>query len=122
MESMGRALLIWILPALSLLGQAPASRVRTPTVLPISSIAITGNKNLKTETILAVAGLKTGDNGGPAAFDAARDRLLDTGYFDVISYSYRQQDLGFAVTFNVAEFKQLYPITVEALPVTLDQV
>jgi outer membrane protein insertion porin family len=99
----------------------PASRIRTPSVLPISSIAITGNKTLSTDAIIAASGLKIHDEGGSAAFDAARDRLLDTGYFDVISYSFRQQDLGFAVTFNVKEFPQVFPIHIEALPISVEQ-
>lgn len=99
----------------------PASRIRTPSVLPVSSITITGNKTLSSDAIIAASGLKIHDDGGSGAFDAARDRLLDTGYFDVISYSFRQQDLGFAVTFNVKEFPQVFPIQVEALPITEEQ-
>ncbi len=99
----------------------PASRIRTPSVLPVSSVTINGNKTLSTDAIIAASGLKIHDDGGTPVFDAARDRLLDTGYFDVISYSFRQQDLGFAVTFNVKEFPQVFPIHVEALPITEEQ-
>jgi outer membrane protein insertion porin family len=102
--------------------QAPASRLRTPSILPISAIAVTGNKTLKTEAILAVSGLKINDNGGPAVFDAASDRLLATGYFDTVSYTFRQQNLGFSITFAVTEMKQVYPLYVEALPITPEQV
>lgn len=98
--------------------QAPAVRIRPPSVLPISSITITGNQKLKTDAILSVLGLKVKDQGSTAIFNAARDRLLDTGYFDSISYQYHQQDLGFAVTFNVSEMQQVYPIRVQGLPIT----
>lgn len=102
--------------------QSPAPRVRTPSVLPITALTLTGNKNLPTDAILAASGLKLNENGGPAIFDAARDRLLDTGYFDRVSYTFRQQDLGFAIAFSVTEMKEVYPLHVEALPITPDQV
>ena len=110
-----------LISAATLPAQSPAPRIRTPTTLPISAIAVTGNKSLKTEAIIAVSGLKINDPGSAAAFDAARDRLLATGYFDVVSYSYRQQDLGFALTFTVGEVSHVFPLSVEALPITLNQ-
>ena len=126
LEMRGRAPLIvliaCLIPAALVTAQAPAPRLRTPSILPITSITVAGNKALKTEAILAASGLKINDNGGPAIFDAARDRLLATGYFDVVSYTFRQQDLGFSIAFAVTEMKQVYPLYVEALPITLDQV
>jgi len=111
-----------LIAAASLPAQAPASRVRTPSTLPISAITIIGNKTFSTDAILAASGLHINENGGAAIFDAARDKLLDTGYFDLVSYSFRQQDLGFAITVTVIEMKQIYPLHVEALPISLDQV
>ena len=102
--------------------QSPAVRIRPPSVLPISSIRIEGNQKLRTDAILGVLGLKVKDEGGTAVFNAARDRLLDTGYFDTVSYMYRQQDLGFAVTFTVSEMQQVYPIRVQGLPITSGQI
>lgn len=110
-------LFIAAVPAAPVFAQAPVG-VRTPAVLPITAIAITGNKSLPTDAILSASGLKTGDNGGSGAFDAARDRLLATGYFDTVSYSFRQQDAGFSVTFSVGEMKQVYPVRAEGLPIT----
>jgi len=69
-----------------------------------------------------VLGLKVKDQGSTAIFNAARDRLLDTGYFDTISYMYRQQELGFAVTFTVSEMQQAYAIRVQGLPITPSQI
>jgi outer membrane protein assembly factor BamA len=102
--------------------QAPAVRVRPPSVLPISSIAIAGNQKLKTDAILGTLGIKVKDQGNTTVFNAARDRLLDTGYFDTVSYMYRQKDLGFAVTFTVSEMQQVYPIRVQGLPVTPEEI
>lgn len=102
--------------------QAPVSNIRKPTILPITSVTVTGNQRIGTEAILGVLNLKVKENGSAAIFDAARDRLLNTGYFDSVSYSYRQQDLGFAITYTVAEMKQVYPIFAEGLPVTTEKV
>jgi outer membrane protein insertion porin family len=115
------SVLVFALCAAILHAQAPASRIRTPSVLPITAITITGNKTLPTDAILAASGLSINETGGPAIFDAARDRLLDTGYFDQVSYTFRQQDLGFAINIAVTELKQVYPLHIEALPITLVQ-
>jgi outer membrane protein insertion porin family len=115
-----RAAFVVVLCAVTAAAQTP-ERVRTPAVAPIKSITITGNKSLSTEAILAASGLKIGGNGGSAIFDSARDRLLDTGYFDLVRYSFQQQDQGFAVVFTVKELKEVYPVRTEALPVTPDQ-
>lgn len=118
----GRAVLFILICVTTLAAQSPAPRVRTPATLPISAITITGNKTLSTDAILAVSGLKVNDPGGAAIFDAARDRLLATYYFDQVSYTFRQQDSGFAVNFVVKEMPQVYPIQIEALPITAEGV
>jgi outer membrane protein insertion porin family len=118
----GRTALFVLISAATLVAQSPPPRVRTPATLPITAITITGNKTLPTDAILAASGLKVNDTGSAAIFDTARDSLLDTGYFDQVSYTFRQQDLGFAVNFSVTEMKQVYPLHIEALPVTLDEV
>ncbi|HEY4086399.1 MAG TPA: POTRA domain-containing protein [Bryobacteraceae bacterium] len=111
--------LMWVATASA---QSPAVRIRPPSVLPISSIKIDGNQKLRTDAILGVLGLKVKDEGGTSVFNAARDRLLDTGYFDTVSYQYRQQSLGFAVTFTVSEMQQVYAIRVQGLPITPGQI
>jgi outer membrane protein insertion porin family len=118
----GRVALFVLISAATLVAQSPAPRGRTSATLPISAITITGNKTLTTDAVLAASGLKVNEPGGAAVFDAARDRLLDTYYFDQVSYTFRQQDAGFAVNFTVAEMKQVYPLHVEALPITTDEV
>ncbi len=115
-------MILAVLLSSALLMAQPASRLRTPAAAPITAIAIVGNKTLATNVIVASTGLELKESGGQAQFDAARDRLLDTGFFDAVSYSYRQQDLGFSITFTVAETKQLFPLRVEALPISLDRV
>ncbi len=116
----GRTIFLAILTAATLAAQPPA-RVRTPALAPITAITITGNKTIPTDAILAASSLKLNHEGSAAIFDATRDRLLNTGYFDTVSYSFEQKDLGFAVTFTVAEMKQVYSVRAEALPLTQDQ-
>jgi len=121
----GRAVLsilaVSLISAATLAAQAPV-RARIPDVAPIAAISVTGNKMLSSNAILTASGLTLNGNGGSAIFDAARDRLLDTGYFDLVSYTFKTQDSGFAITFSVTEVKQIFPVRVEALPITADQV
>jgi outer membrane protein insertion porin family len=109
-----------VLGAVAAAAQTP-ERVRTPANSPIQSITIAGNKSLTTDAILTASGLFIDGNGGSATFEAARDRLLDTGYFDLVSYSFKQQNQGFAVAFTVKDVKEVYPVRAEALPITPDK-
>ena len=105
----------------------PASPVPVSTPIQaatfsIDSIAVEGARIHQPEAILAVAGLKKGDHGEPAIFDAARDRLIASGYFETVAYRYKPSAAGgYEVTFEVQEFAQLMPIRVEALPLTTDE-
>src|SRR6185312_12824173 len=117
----GRVTLCLLIFAAAVAAQSPASRVRPPASFPIAAITVTGNKSLSTGAVLATTGLKINDPGSAAIFDAARDRLLNTFYFDQVAYTFHQQDGGFAVTFNVAEMKQVYPLHIEALPISIDE-
>ncbi len=56
---------------------------------PIDSITIEGNKILSAGAITSAAGLKHGDTGNSAIFDAARDRLIASGYFETVGYRYK---------------------------------
>jgi outer membrane protein insertion porin family len=122
MESMPRPAhllaLTVLLTAFGTTARTQPARTRTPDVLPIASLTVTGNKTLPADAVLTAAGLKIKGDGGAAIFDAARDRLLATGYFDAVSYTFRQQDSGFAIALTVTEMKQVYPVRTEALPVT----
>ena len=100
---------------------APARRapaVEAPREWPIQSLAVSGNRNHKTEQILAVAGLKTGQPANNQVFDAARERLLATGYFATVGYRYEPSPdgKGYLATFEVAEVEPLYPYRFEDLP------
>ena len=85
---------------------------------PIQSLSVEGNKNYTAQQILAVAGLKVGQSAGKAEFDAARDRLVATGFFETIGYRFApsKDSNGYAATFQVVEVTPLYPVQFEGLP------
>jgi outer membrane protein insertion porin family len=91
---------------------------------PIDSITIEGNKTLSSAAITAASGLKRGDAGNGAVFDAARDRLLATGYFDTVAYQYRPATAGagYNLTFEVQELQTLYPVRIDGLPLSTEEI
>ena len=90
---------------------------------PVVSITVEGNRILPAAGIIAASGLKTGVNAGGAAFDAARDRLLATGYFETVACRYKpsDKDPGYEVSFEVQEIEPLYSLRIEALPLTVQE-
>ncbi|HXG32201.1 MAG TPA: POTRA domain-containing protein [Bryobacteraceae bacterium] len=85
---------------------------------PVERIAIEGNRRYGQEQILAVAGLQPGSLAGREEFEAARERLLETGAFESIAYRFQPapDGKGYVVTFEVAEVEQVYPFRSERLP------
>src|SRR4051794_16225882 len=91
---------------------------------PILSIAVEGNRILTAPGIAAASGLKVGEKGDTPTFDAARDRLLASGYFETVAYRFKasEKGAGYDVTFEVQEMQPLYPLRMEALPVNVEEV
>lgn len=85
--------------------------------LPIANLKVSGNRTFSAEQILAVSGLKAGDTAAQAEFDAARERLQGTGFFDSVGYRFDPTAGGKAYTavFEVKEIDQLYPFRFESL-------
>lgn len=54
--------------------------------LTFGPLTVTGNEDVRTARILAIAGLPTGEVYSPAALTAAERRLRDTGAFDSVSF------------------------------------
>ena len=90
---------------------------------PLEHLAVEGNQNFTTEQILAVVRFKVGETVDKNEFEAARQRLLDTGVFDRAGYRYAsaQDGKGYDVTIEIAEMAQMYPFRFEDLPATDDQ-
>jgi len=91
---------------------------------PIDSITIDGNRILSATAITAASGLKLGATSNISVFDAARDRLIASGYFDMVAYRYKPAAAGggYDVTFEVQEIDTLYPIRIDGLPATAAEV
>ena len=89
---------------------------QTPDKYPLEALQIQGNKQIPAEKIIAASGLKLGERVQKADFDAARDRLLETGAFESVGYSYKPSLNGYDTTFEVVEVETLYPYRFEALP------
>src|SRR5215470_12084501 len=70
----------------------PVTPAGTPAPLPakwpIESISVEGNRFFTQEQVVAVTGLKIGQEAGKADFDAARDRLVACGAFEAVSYKF----------------------------------
>ena len=107
-------ILVLVLPTFSSLF------AQTTDKYPLEKLQIQGNKKIPTERILAVSGLKLGSLVLKADFDAARERLLDTGSFESVGYSYKPSLNGYDTTFEVVEIDTLYPYRFEALPASDD--
>ncbi len=93
---------------------APAGR------WPIASLTVEGNRIFSREQVLAVARLKVGQMAGKADFEAARDRLLATGAFDMVGYKFAQAPGGggYAATLQISEIEQVYPVDFQDLHVS----
>jgi outer membrane protein insertion porin family len=91
---------------------------QTPQKYPLVTLQIQGNKQIPTERIVAASGLKQGSPVDKTDFDAARERLLESGAFESVGYSFKPAATvtGYDTTFELVEVAMLYPYRFEALP------
>jgi len=103
-------------PAAQKKSEAPAPAA---TRWPIVSLAVEGNHHYSTAQILAAAGLKIGQVAGKEEFDAARDRLVASGFFEMVGYKYdpAPNKEGIVAAFQVTEVEAAYPARFEELGV-----
>jgi outer membrane protein insertion porin family len=90
---------------------------------PIVKLAVEGNRHYTSQQVLALAGLKAGQVAGKEEFDAARDRLLASGFFEMVAYTFEPapgQD-GEIGTFQVTEVDPTYQVRFEALGVPAEE-
>jgi outer membrane protein insertion porin family len=122
-----RLLILLMLAPVAGFSQAPkrpaqkkaAAPATAPTKWPIVSLAVVGNRHYSRDQILAVAGLKVGQVAGKEEFDAARDRLVATGFFEMVAYKFDPAtgQTGEVGTFQVDEVDASYPARFEELEV-----
>jgi outer membrane protein insertion porin family len=90
---------------------------------PLGSVRVDGNRDIPGEKIVAAAGLKVGQPADKDDFEAARERLIDTGAFEMVGYGYSYSDAaGYDVLFHVVEAGPLIPFRLEDLPAPTDSV
>ena len=90
-------------------------------LFPVRVLRIKGNKLLTAAQIQGVAALPLGEPVGKVEFDAARDRLLATGYFESVQFQFgpvsSTGEVQYAATFTVVEVPSVYSVEFENLPV-----
>ena len=94
------------------LAPAPA-----PDRWPIEELAVSGNSRYPADRILAASGLKKGDVVGKQDLEAAQKRLMDSGAFSGVGFSYgpAASKKGYRVQFEVIEAPFVYPFRFERL-------
>jgi len=103
---------------------APAKQVEPQVqAFAIETIAVEGVRNFTAAQVIAASGLKTGDIGDKAKFDAARDKLVASGAFASAGYRYAPgpSGKGFALTFEIVEVEQVYPFRFDDLNASDDK-
>jgi len=80
---------------------------------PVKEVIVKGNKIVKSEQIVAAAGILPGTSVRPADMDRAMQKLLSCGYFDRVSYRYEPREQGYAIEWDVTEVTVFYPIAFE---------
>ncbi|MBI3696196.1 MAG: hypothetical protein HY238_15335, partial [Acidobacteria bacterium] len=117
------------LVAIAAPAQRPAARKKTPSKpaakttapapdrWPLASIHVEGNRAFGADAIVRATGLKLGAAVNAADLKRAVDRLTETGAFETISYRYVPEGEQIAVTFQVQEVVDLYPVGFERMDV-----
>jgi outer membrane protein insertion porin family len=117
------ALFLVLLPAFSQSRPArtPAktAEAAAPAKWPLVGLSVEGARNYSRQQILAVAGLKIGQMAGKDEFDAARDRLVASGFFEMVGYKFdpAPNQQGVLGTIQVTEVDAAYPVRFENLGV-----
>jgi outer membrane protein insertion porin family len=98
---------------------AVAASNKEATSWPLDTLSVEGNHAYSQAQVLAVAGLRAGQTVGKPDFEAARERLLATGAFETVGYSYAPaaNGKGYSASFEVVEVTQLFPLMFQDLPV-----
>lgn len=91
---------------------------------PLESLHVRGNEAISEDRIIAATGLKIGQQVARADFNAARERLLESGAFENVGFEFKPsaKNTGYDATFQVSETSPLYRYRFESLPATDDDV
>jgi len=86
-------------------------------LFPIESIQVEGLKRLKPAQVIAASGLRVGQQADKPDFEAAQARLAATGVLASVGFRYASSasGSGYALTFEVSEVDQVFPVKFEDL-------
>lgn len=79
----------------------------------LERIEFVGLKKLTSAQVIALTGLKVGQPADRASFDAAANKLLDSGLFRRLAYHVRGTKNGLTLTFDVEESAVSLPVVFE---------
>lgn len=81
---------------------------------PITNVQVQGNSRFPAEAIARASGLRAGERATPKDFEAACNRLIETGLIASARYQYKPSATnGFDVLLTVAEVDDLYEIRID---------
>jgi outer membrane protein insertion porin family len=98
----------------------PPAEPEAPTVFPLETLKVTGNRRIASGKIIAAAAMKIGAPVVKEDFDKARNRLLATGAFENVAYEFKPSasKTGYDGVFDVAEVEQIFSYRFEDLPMS----
>jgi len=82
---------------------------------PLKSIRVEGLQHLSESQVVSMSGLSTGGAAGKSELQSAADRLLQTGLFANVNYSFQERNDGLYLTFKLAEAPRI-PAYFDNLP------
>ena len=82
---------------------------------PLKSIRVEGLQHLSESQVVSMSGLSTGSAAGKSELQSAADRLLQTGLFANVNYSFQERNDGLYLTFKLAEAPRI-PAYFDNLP------
>jgi outer membrane protein insertion porin family len=107
---LGVSLFVVPLPSLAAQAQTPA-----PATASLHEIRTEGLKTFPEAQVIALSQLEKGSQVGKAELQAAADRLLQTGLFAKVNYSFQTRADGLTVTFQLEEARRV-PVYFDNLP------
>jgi outer membrane protein insertion porin family len=113
-----RAYVLWVLGvflACSASTVTAPAKAQDGATAKVKSIRIEGLTHLPEPQALTMSGLAVGAVVGKQELQGAADKLLQTGLFASVNYSYQSKDEGLYLTFKVAEAPRI-PVFFDNLP------
>lgn len=117
--------------SMALLAQAPARKAARKKVAAaakqsgpvIEAVRVEGGSRISEAELIRLSGLKPGQPPAKEVFEGARDRLLETGCIETVSWRYGPSaaKTGYEAVISITEADQFLPWTIDRLPVKPDE-